>query len=546
MVSASATAIAPMSQIPVEIVSTIFETIHADSSISAIGIEVVLSDVCKDWRAIVLRSPRLWTRILCTRGRLKRGETVLYLQNSHSLPINLSIHLDDFAITRDESFAESHHRESLFRVLSSHFWRINDLLVSCTEDGPLESLLRQLHPITAPFLRSIDIDCWEHPVSNSFPSIDIFTGGAPKLSEVRFGNLSLKHCQPPLASVKAIYCFLDESNSERFDEYSEAWMARLAAATSLNFLQIDAATTVITADWVGRVELPVLQSLCLSAADNFHEFSWERQNILQHAVAPCLEVLMLNNFCYFSPSFEDIRSENFPSLHTVIFWKANMKFINEEDVEGGYKLLLDNFRRPSIKNIICGDISKAGCRHLLFTLALCDSESDAEDAGHYIEGGGGGVEDAGVGDEGHLRQGEDEKGAEDTQHAGAELKRPSYLPDLQTLAIIPSNNGWYYPFPLTAMRRLLVRRKAAGRPIQKVYVTADFLAEVCGEFTSEEGLVQVEVWRPQLLPNGHMWPEGIWHISGDCTRERGFKSEDDMDEEVDVGDEVEGRGERYR
>ncbi|KZP28674.1 hypothetical protein FIBSPDRAFT_947500 [Athelia psychrophila] len=96
-------------------------------------------------------------------------------------------------------------------------------------------------------------------------------------------------------------------------------------------------------------------------------------------------------------------------------------------------------------------------------------------------------------------------------------KRAAYLPNLRTIAIIPATYPHPYPIPLAELRAFLAKRKATAQSIEKIYVPAESVAEVSKEFPSEEGLVQVEAWLPQLLPNGDMWSDDCWDLRSSIT-----------------------------
>lgn len=308
------------------------------------------------------------------------------------------------------------------------------------------------------------------------------------LAEIRLDNISLERCSPPLANISAMYLREDSIRGPMVS--SEEWLPGISAATSLTHLQVDG-NTVVHDRWDGsnRVELPLLQSLCVIANNNRYTMGYNL-GILHFLVAPRLEVLILKDYQYSPDHTRTVDSDTFPSLHTAILWDWEI-----DGAQGAFHVLLDEFR-PGIQHFICGNISEENCTRLLSALSLYDDEDPSEHG-----------DDEASEDE-YSGQGSDseELSAEETDsESGTESNRPAYLRILQTIAIIPSKQR-PYSFPLAKMRRLLVRRKSVGRPIKTLHVSADFLEEVCGEFPIEEGLVRIEEWQPQILPNGNLWP----------------------------------------
>ncbi|KZP28684.1 hypothetical protein FIBSPDRAFT_1039428 [Athelia psychrophila] len=499
-----------ISKLPAEILAGIFEAGHACQDDTG-GIESVLAVVCKDWLAVVLRTPRLWTRIECPADRKHHRQISLYLQKSRRKPLDLLIDVDE---------EDSHDLESLCRLLGAHFWRIWRLRVSCPEQTLIQPLLHQLHSITAPFLHSIDIDCWAYKqLDNLSGPVDVFAGGAPALTEIHLNNISVVLCRLPLTHVKAMQLRQDLCRQETIS--SEEWVTTMAAATSLVHLEVDGGT--VLADWEDStipMDMPSLRSMVIVVCR-----VWINPGMLARIKATGLEVLMVKNYVYHQDAFPVPRRNHFPSLHTSISW--NLKIAGEK---GEWHLLLDEML-PCSQHFVWGDIREENCKRLLSALSRYDDEDPSEH----------GEEDADVeeddlkgwdGGDGHGHggaDGEEEQthgvcrnsdvaervGHEEKKDPGAGPKRAAYLPNLRTIAIIPATYPHPYPIPLAELRAFLAKRKATAQSIEKIYVPAESVAEVSKEFPSEEGLVQVEAWLPQLLPNGDMWSDDCWDLCVD-------------------------------
>ena len=224
---------------------------------------------------------------------------------------------------------------------------------------------------------------------------------------------------------------------------------------------------------------------------------------------------MFKDIAYRRNYWPDLTSRAFRSLHTVIFWKIYLDTWSDgAEKEDEHCLFLDHFRRPVIQHLVYSGF-REDCRHLLSVLSRYSPEDDgvdyrSEDDSDEGRGGEEAEEQSNADCQGE--RGSEEIGDEHGVFSGP--KRSAYLPHLRTIAVMPCERSstWLTSMPsvLARMRRLVVRRKATIQPIEKLYVPAEFLAKVCAEFPVEEGLVGVEVWRPQLLSNWEMWPASCW------------------------------------
>ena len=177
---------------------------------------------------------------------------------------------------------------------------------------------------------------------------------------------------------------------------------------------------------------------------------------------------------------------------------------DDPEEEDEYPLFLDQFRQLGIQHVVYFGSGNDDCRHLLSVLSrysLEDGSVDDQLEDERYQGRGDEEAEEHIGDDRECEGGPDQIGDEHGVFSGP--KRSAYLPHLRTIGIIPGEHTstWLTSMPsvLAKMRRFVVRRKATTQPIEKLYVHAGFLEEVCAEFPVEEGLVGVEAWRPQLL-----------------------------------------------
>lgn len=86
---------------------------------------VVVSQVCKRWRAVAVTSPTLWTKIsmLCIRANQQHPWTVTYLKRSQNLPISFHLKASRRLTSREIEVVLIRHayRFRRFRVLASNY-----------------------------------------------------------------------------------------------------------------------------------------------------------------------------------------------------------------------------------------------------------------------------------------------------------------------------------------------------------------------------------------------------------------------------------------
>lgn len=508
----------PISKLPVEILSKIFEVGRAPQADMFIwGIERRLARICKAWMTVVLQTPQLWTMINCYPGH--EQEIAIYLRRSGNLPLHLRFYYTG---------QDGHRTESVCQLLSSHFWRTGRLEVYCRQQAQtLHSLFRHLHAISAPFLHYISITCRSCRLQDQPEPVEIFSGGTPALTKIHLKNISLMRCQLQLVTVEAMYLSLDNSCREKV--LSDRWLATISAAASLLHLQVEGSTVVqdwLPSDWMSGsgipVEMSLLRTLCLTVnGDNL--ISPSNHGLLERIIAPRLEVIVLKDFGIDHDALPIFDAKKFPSLRTVIIWDWYV-----EGGHGEWHLFLDGWL-PNLQNFVCGEIDEDNCSRLLSALSLYDDEDPSEHDEDDTDDEETDREGAGDGEDKH-------SGAEIVEELEASIyhgvnnseydidktimgavplaKRAAYLPELQTLAVLPRVYS-SYPIPLLDMRHLLLKRKATGRSIHTLYVSAESLVAVCAEFPPEEGLVNVEVWRPELLPNWSLMSM-LWSSPGEC------------------------------
>ncbi|KAJ7276638.1 hypothetical protein C8J57DRAFT_1176996 [Mycena rebaudengoi] len=160
----------PVLTLASEITSHIFsESISAErgASPSRHAAPLLLTQICRLWRAIALATPSLWQSIRLTEVRHNNGNGKLlemWLKNSSSLPLSLSFAVRDAQSLIDASLVH-HHR-----------W----LDISVTSGGNLEALNK-----TLPILRKVTFHRWGRDSSGTVNIQD-----APMLREAHFSFIN--------------------------------------------------------------------------------------------------------------------------------------------------------------------------------------------------------------------------------------------------------------------------------------------------------------------------------------------------------------------
>jgi hypothetical protein len=304
--------LAPISMIPNEVLSIIFEAACLQSSPGPqrSSFEMILSHVSGCWRSVALNTPQLWTNIhIDSQDSWQVQMTEVYLSRSGALPLAIHLVIDNL----DLEVAPAYHN------LMTHLPRWSRLWLHCHWQIDLDRFLEPIETSAAPCLQLIDI------FLGSMPNPDmidrrIFGGGAPFLTYVRLRNLALRSCLPPLQSVTNLR--LDEPNQALYTSPSQL-------ASMLNGLP--ALTHLVLSGYYGEdgaplalIELPSLRSLhTLIFTDMF-------PILLNMILAPHMESLLLEEIsAWHLDEFANLTSGSpkFPSLKSLtILYKPGQAF----------------------------------------------------------------------------------------------------------------------------------------------------------------------------------------------------------------------------
>ncbi|KAF7969953.1 hypothetical protein HWV62_25496 [Athelia sp. TMB] len=295
--------IAPIALLPTEILSAVFEDLHASQEMSipfAERCEVIVSHVSAGWRAIAIGTPSLWTRIQRKSFQRQLDSIEAYLRRSKTLPIDLFIAIDYYELdTSDWEVPDVPPDRDDTRtydcLIKSHLPRCRHISIKTHYRRELIAQLNLLSAERAPFLQSMDLSC-SYPFDDweLVARPDVLSGGAPCLNALR--------------SLARLSCKVLDST-------------RLSHVPNLTHLTLDPATlTNEVLDSTFEISLPQLLTLWLqlksAPAGSVAAF-------LTFLSAPLLEALHLGGLAQ-GDIGDGWTPAKFPALHVlVIDWGLN-------------------------------------------------------------------------------------------------------------------------------------------------------------------------------------------------------------------------------
>ena len=138
-------------------------------------LELLVSSVSCRWRNVALQTPRLWTDLIVNVLGLTHDLYDLYLHRSKLCLLDITLDCF-FTSSWDASDCAKRHLERLI----PHVGRWRKLIV---RSGYIGSRLSALSNLCAPSLETLVLDF----IPNQPPEIELFSGGAPRLSSVFTG-----------------------------------------------------------------------------------------------------------------------------------------------------------------------------------------------------------------------------------------------------------------------------------------------------------------------------------------------------------------------
>ena len=234
--------------------------------------ELLVSSVSRRWRYVALQTPQLWTVLVVGAVRLPHDLYDLYLYRSKkcSLDITLDCSNGHGLSELDCEINVERHLERLIPHVGR--WR------KFTVRSPSGSCLSPLSHLRAPALETLILD-----FSNGRPGMELFSGGAPRLSSL---ELTEANFRPPLAAIK----YLKLSRSFFGPLFSYDQFSRLIQPMrSLTCLSIAA---VIVSDWTNHSPIELQSVLTLHIYFNYRDTDSNTLRILDF---PAVETLTIHS-----------------------------------------------------------------------------------------------------------------------------------------------------------------------------------------------------------------------------------------------------------
>lgn len=249
---------APVSRLPADVLSLIFEECHQSNPqwtgvlclLGQLPIEVRLSHVSSQWRAVALATPSLWSSIRFPFEQ-RDDSLVKYLERSRSGL--LDVYLGPWA-------KYPNLERALTTVLIPHLGRFQQLVLEAVSRETLTTLLSAFQDQSAPALRRLRIMCrgtivTPGPLTGGL----IFSKGAPLLTDVRLDNVAIT-----LPSPVATTLSLSAYPGPQFPMTREGFCRTLSGCPSLSTLHLRGFIELASQTPVFPVHLPHLRELVVN------------------------------------------------------------------------------------------------------------------------------------------------------------------------------------------------------------------------------------------------------------------------------------------
>jgi hypothetical protein len=307
--------LSPVSSLPSELLSAVFEALASDMSPTSPPVEIVLSHVSRRFRGIAMNTRQLWTRIRVSL-HTPFDMVVAYLERSGTHPFEL--HFDIATNPGSGSVSDSEfdldvllYKNSQWKTIMSYMTRCRRLSMLSDHPEIIHDMVENLHAIKAPLLESIQIECYS---IEKAPYLDFYTtiidGGAPALTSILIEGWGLHQCLPPLTGVTSL-TLLGATWQMKWTDFRDI-VGGLLALTCLVIGDIFH-DNLIPDNFESTIVLPSLKSLRICANHDGWPFA---DQILLATSAPALEILVL--ICVLKWELEEIsrslNSDRFPRL----------------------------------------------------------------------------------------------------------------------------------------------------------------------------------------------------------------------------------------
>ncbi|RDB17731.1 hypothetical protein Hypma_001154 [Hypsizygus marmoreus] len=284
--------LAPISAIPPEILSLIFEFGQAierddaqseDSSLLSTNLfEVLITHVSSHFRNVAISTCMLWTSIDISPAR-STEEISTYLSRSNHCQLFIRIDLEGELSLSARTMAN-------IEIALHHLYRYRSFVIVSGPESLGNHIMHCLSGVDAPTLEHLSIDIRNDDVGYLAGSdVGILRKGAPRLSFVRLRGLAMSLFRPPLENVTTLH--IDQT--EPLPILVETFRRMVTASPHLANLSVYGDIINVQQTWPGSsnpIELPSLRQLRICGVDGMIY-----PGLLLGINAPGLESLVLKD-----------------------------------------------------------------------------------------------------------------------------------------------------------------------------------------------------------------------------------------------------------
>lgn len=259
------------------------------SLLRQLPIEVRLSHVCSQWRAVAVSTPSLWSSIHFPFEHKEESLNEYLKRSEGSL---LQVYLGPWA-------KYPNLERILTTTLMPHVGRFQELVLDAVSRETLSTLLLAFRDEAAPSLKRLRVMCRGTIVTHgSFPVANIFTKGAPLLTDVRLDNVPVVLPNPNTETLSfSVY------PGPQFPMSRSGFHQVLSACPSLKTLHLRGFVELISQTPISPVHLPMLRELVVNG-----RMLANGLRLFDLISAPNIDTLIL----------EDVKAHSLVSIHKFI------------------------------------------------------------------------------------------------------------------------------------------------------------------------------------------------------------------------------------
>ncbi|KII88198.1 hypothetical protein PLICRDRAFT_54047 [Plicaturopsis crispa FD-325 SS-3] len=196
---------APIHRLPVEIIVAIFR--EAQPHIPNTVALHTLAAVSRDWRAITIGTPFLWSSLKITH---RRPLELFKIELERSCPLSVDIAINS-TLSYHTDIDETRIHEA-YDLIVQNMERVRSLSIRASKKKGLRLHLNRLRSVSAPALSRLTIACEtdEHPSRPPGawvppPAVPLFEAGPPRmLARLSMRGTSIRFCLPPLHGITTL------------------------------------------------------------------------------------------------------------------------------------------------------------------------------------------------------------------------------------------------------------------------------------------------------------------------------------------------------